>query len=113
MLLGELLRELQDETLAMNTLAAMNDVVLLARVRHAAALLAETPGEYAANSVRAFANHAAAEDWLALMTAIEASGDAGRACLARMIDWALQRDAALREHAECACEGQADQLGEP
>jgi hypothetical protein len=109
MLLGELLRDLQDETLAMETLAAMNDVVLLVRVRDAATLLAETPGEYAANSVRSFANQAGDEDWLALMTAIETSADAGQTCLARMIGWALRRDVARRAHAECACEGQRDQ----
>ncbi len=102
MLLGDVLRALQDETLAMETLAAMNDFVLLARVRSAAALLGETPGQYAANSVRGFADRAGDEDWLALMTAIETSGDAGQTCLARMIGWALQRDAASRKHAGCA-----------
>ena len=39
MLLGDVLRDLQDETLAMGALAAMNDLVLLTRVRNAAGLL--------------------------------------------------------------------------
>ncbi len=109
MLLGDVLRNLQDETLANETLAAMNDLVLLARVRNAAGLHGETPGEYAANSAPRFANEAGDEDWLALMTAIEASGDPARTCLAHMIDWALQRDAAPRTHPGCACEGHARQ----
>jgi len=108
MLLGDVLRDLQDETLAMGALAAMNDLVLLTRVRNAAGLLGETPGEYAANSVRGFADRAGDEDWLALVTAIETAGDAGQACLARMIDWALKRDAAPQTHPGCACEGHAD-----
>jgi hypothetical protein len=76
-LLGDVLRDLRNETLAMDALVAMNDLVLLTRVRNAAGLRGETPGEYAANSVRVFANQAGDEDWLGLMTAIENSGDAG------------------------------------
>jgi DNA-binding LacI/PurR family transcriptional regulator len=107
MLLGDVLRDLQDETLAMAALAAMNDLVLLARVRNAARLLGETPGEYAANSVRGFADRAGDEDWLALTTAIQDSADSGQTCLAHMINWALQRDAAPQRHPGCACEGHA------
>ena len=113
MLLGDVLRALQDETLAMETLAAMNDLALLTRVRNAAGLLGETPGECAANSVRGFADRAGDEDWLSLMTAIENSGDAGQTRLARMIDWALERDAAPQTHAGCACEGHAGQGAAP
>lgn len=113
MLLCAALRDLQDETLAMETLAAMNDLVLLARVRNAAELHRETPGEYAARSVRGFANRAGDEDWLALMTAIENSGDAGQTCLARMIDWALKHDAAPQTHDGCACNGHAGQGATP
>jgi hypothetical protein len=109
MLLGDLLRELEDEMPAMGTLAAMNDLLLLARVRDAASPMGETPGEYAANSVRAFANNAGDEDWLALMTAIENSGDAGQTCLSHMINWALRRDTAPRVHQGCMCGGQANQ----
>jgi hypothetical protein len=113
MLLGDVLRNLQDETLAMQTLAAMNDLLLLTHVRNAAGLLGETPGEYAANSVRGFANQAGEEDWLALMTAIENSGDAGQTCLARMINWALQRDIAPQTHQGCTCGGHASQAAMP
>lgn len=113
MLLGEVLRNLQDETRANETLAAMNDLVLLARVRNAAGLRGETPGEYLANSVRAFANRAGDKDWLALMTAIETSGDAGQTCLARMIDWALKRDAAPQTHDRCARNDHAGQGAAP
>ncbi len=107
MLLGDVLRNLRDETLAMQTLAAMNDLVLLARVRVAAGLFGETPGEYAANSVRGFADRAGDEDWLALVTGIQNSADAGQTCLALMINWALKRDAAPQTHPGCACEGHA------
>jgi hypothetical protein len=105
MLLGDVLRNLQDEMLAMESLVAMNDFVLLTRVQNAAGLLGETPGEYAVNSVCGFANLAGDDDWLALLTAIEDSGDAGQTCLVRMIGWALQRDAAPHTHRGCICGG--------
>jgi hypothetical protein len=113
MLLGDVLRNLQDETLAMQNLAAMNDLLLLARVRNAAGLLGETPGEYAVNSVRGFANQAGDEDWLALMTAIANSGDAGQTCLARMINWALRRDTAPQTRQGCPCGGHASSAATP
>ena len=108
MLLGDLLRDLQDETLAMEALAALNDLVLLTRVRVAAERRGETPGEYAANSTRAFADRAGDEDWMALVTALENSREPGQTCLARMIKWALQRDAATQTHSGCGFESHAD-----
>ena len=113
MLLGDVLRNLQDETLAMQNLVAMEDLPLLARVRNVAGLLGETPGEYAANSVRGFAHQAGDEDWLALMTAIENSGNAGHTCLSHMIKWALKRDAAPQAHQGCICGGGASQATAP
>jgi hypothetical protein len=67
MLLGNLLCDLQDGALAMQTLVEMNDLAMLTRIRNNADLFGETAGEYAANSVRRFANQANDEDWLVLM----------------------------------------------
>ncbi len=44
--------------------------------------------------VSLYSDRAGDEDWLALVSAIETSADAGQTCLAHMINWALKRDAA-------------------
>ena len=105
MLLGDMLRNLQDETQATEVLIGMNDLVRLAHVQECAARYDETAGEYAANAVRGFANQASDEDWLALTTAIENADDAAQICLSRMIDWALKQDSAPPAHQGCTCGG--------
>lgn len=45
------------------------------------------------------------EEWLALMTALDASDDPGRACLIRVMEWALLRDAAELRHNPRECDG--------
>ena len=104
MLLGDVLRNLQDETQATEILIGMNDLVRLNRVQTHAAQYAETAGEYAANAVRNFANKADDEEWLALTTAIENSPDAAQTCLSRMIDWALKQETSAT-HQGCTCGG--------
>jgi len=59
-----------------------------------AELFDEDVAEYAFGAIRRYSNAAGNEEWLSLMTALGASGDPGRTCLVRILDWALLRDAA-------------------
>ena len=83
---------LNDEATAAEALLGCGDLVLLVDVADVAGRFGETPGEYAAGSVRRFANSAADEDWLALMTALELTDDPARTCLVNMVSWSLARD---------------------
>ncbi|MFN3483719.1 MAG: hypothetical protein ACK4YX_11935 [Rhabdaerophilum calidifontis] len=113
MLLGTLIGELRDEDSAAAALAALGDIVLAAEIDAARVAHDESPGEYVSGAVQRFARLASDEDWLALMNAIERAEDPGRAVLARMLRWALARDAAEAAHAAgehgeggtCGCGG--------
>ena len=107
MLLGTILSNLRDEGNASAALAALGDLVLLLQVQKRAAQYDETPGEYAAGAVSRFAGAASDEQWLALMTAIENSGDPARTTLDRMVRWSLAEDARAQETAEApaGCSG--------
>jgi hypothetical protein len=106
MQLGEIIRSFSEDVAANEALLACNDIVLFARVGEAAARHDETVGEYASGAVRRFANLAASEDWLALMTAIERAEDPGLRVLAHMVGWSLKQDEAPAPvHAGCGCGG--------
>lgn len=107
MQLGEIIRGLSEEAHAGEVLLACGDLTLLARLDEMAESFGEAIGEYAAGSVRRFANLASSEDWLALMNAMERAADPGLVCLTHMLNWSLKQDerkpAAL--HPGCTCGG--------
>src|SRR3974377_150867 len=107
MQLGEIIRTLSQDVAANEALLALEDISLFAQVRHAADRFDESTGEYAAGSVRRFANLASSEDWLGLMNVIERANDPGADCLGFMVKWSLQQDAtpAKQPHAGCTCGG--------
>jgi hypothetical protein len=107
MQLGEIIRSLSEEGPASEALLALDDITLFAEVRHTAERFDETTGEYAAGSVRRFANLAGSEDWLGLMNIIERADDPGTRCLAFMVDWSLKRDARPDHGSQhrCSCGG--------
>jgi len=107
MQLGEIIASFSEEASASEALLACNDIVLFAQVGEIAARHGETTGEYAAGSVRRFANLADSEDWLGLMNAIERAQDPGIDCLAYMVKWSLKRDEAppVPAHQGCTCGG--------
>jgi len=107
MQLGEIIRTFSHDVAANEALLALEDISLFAQVRHAADRFDETTGEYAAGSVRRFANLASSEDWLGLMTIIERAKDPGADCLSYMVRWSLKQDArpAGEPHAGCTCGG--------
>jgi hypothetical protein len=105
MQLGDLIRDLDDDTHASELLLASGDVALLARVHDMAGRFEENAGEYVGGAVRRFANQAGDEDWLALMNTVERAGDPAVAGLVHMIGWSLKADAAPAppEHRGCSC----------
>jgi hypothetical protein len=105
MQLGELIRTFSEDVAANEALLALDDISLFTEVRHTAERFDETTGEYAAGSVRRFANLASNEDWLGLMTIIERAKDPGMDCLDYMVKWSLKQDAMLAKelHAGCTC----------
>jgi hypothetical protein len=107
--LGQVLERLGDQVFAGETLIALEDLGLMARVDAASRPFGEDVGEYAAGASRRFAELASDEDWLALMTALERADDAGTACLKHMLEWSLRYDADGAGdgcgHGRCTCEG--------
>jgi hypothetical protein len=107
MQLGDLFRDLDDDTYASEVLAAYGNAPLMTRVHETAERFEESASEYVSGSVRRFAKLANDEDWLALMTKLEGAPDPSVACLVHMIGWSLKRDAAPapEPHAGCSCGG--------
>ena len=112
MVLGEVLERLGDEAFAAATLMALEDLNLMVRVEAAGRPFGEGIGEYATGASRRFAQLAADDDWLALMTALERADDAGTACLKHMLEWSLRHDAQSADGGadggcggQCTCKG--------
>ena len=81
MLLGSIIANLSDEDSIADTLAALGDLVLLARMREAAAAAGETLGSFATAAVGTFVACADDTAWLSLMAVTSKSDDPGKACL--------------------------------
>jgi hypothetical protein len=107
MQLGEIIRTFSEEVAADEALLSLDDISLFAQVKRTAKTFDETTGEYAAGSVRRFANLASSEDWLGLMNVIERAPDPGTGCLTYMVKWSLQQDAKPSKEppAGCTCGG--------
>lgn len=108
MQLGEIIRTFSEEAAANEALFALDNLALIAEIKSTADRFEETTAEYAAGSVRRFADLASSEDWLGLMNVIERAGDPGADCLSYMVRWSLKRDSEPTgtPHAGCACGGQ-------
>jgi hypothetical protein len=50
------------------------------------------PDAYVLAAVRRFEQGAGPDDWVSLMGAASGHADPGKACLQRMVQWALQKD---------------------
>lgn len=109
MLLGEILNELRDETVAAVTLLSLGDLKLVAEVESARLPHDESVGEYVSGAVQRYARLASDEDWLRLMTALERSDWPAATCLADMVRWSIARDAAGAQpqtvRGACSCGG--------
>ena len=109
MLLGTIMNELRDETVAASALIRLGDVILVAEVDAARAPHDESIGEYVSGAAQRFARMASDEDWLALMTALERTDTPAVTCLTTMVKWSIARDAKALEPdlvaSGCACGG--------
>ena len=81
MLLGSIIANLSDETSVLETLASLDDLVLLARMREAAAASGEPLGRFTSAAVGTFVARADDAAWLSLMAVTSKADDAGKACL--------------------------------
>jgi len=81
MLLGSIIANLADEASIMETLASLDDLVLIARLREAAAEAGEPLGSFASAVVGSFVARADDTAWLSLMAVTSKAADPGKACL--------------------------------
>ena len=103
MILGDILRKFDDPSVVTAALMELGDLGLLTQIQQKAAVYGETPGEYATASVRLFSNEANDDEWAAVMAAMGHSEDPGAACLRRMLEWAISREAPAGSC--CGCGG--------
>ena len=81
MLLGSIIANLSDETTILETLASLDDLVLMARLREAAAEAGEPLGGFASAAVGSFVARADDAAWLSLMAVTSKAHDPSKACL--------------------------------
>jgi hypothetical protein len=96
MTLGDIIARLHDDAFVEETLAGLDDLLLLARLRQAADAAQVSLGTQASAVVGHFVQHADGEKWLALMTAASRAYDPAAASLHRMLLDALPDDAGHR-----------------
>lgn len=94
MTLGDLIGRMDEPDVAERAIAAIRDLSLLARVTSAAGAAGMSAGEYAAISVRSFANTAGDEAWVALIGRCQAHTDPGLAALIYILETRLRADEA-------------------
>lgn len=89
MLLGDVIRQLQDETFLTETLLRIGDLGLLARLRVASAENAVSIGDYALWAVRNYADNAPSDEWTTLVSLLGQADDPGAVCLERALSYML------------------------
>jgi hypothetical protein len=81
MLLGSVIANLSDETSIMETVASLDDLGLMARLREGAAQAGEPLGSFASAIVGSFVARADDATWLSLMAVTSKADNPGKACL--------------------------------
>jgi len=89
MMLGNLIARFKDEATAAEALLMLDDLVLVTRIREAAARNALTPEAFVVEAVGGFVGGASDEDWASVIGHINRNDDPGLTFLKRMIDIAL------------------------
>jgi len=102
MMLGELIRSMDDPETAAKAFGAIRDSDLLTRISVAAAAADMRVSEYVALSVRVFANTAADEAWITLIGKCQAHSDPGLAALVFILEAGLRAPDALAGHSSYA-----------
>jgi hypothetical protein len=89
MLLGDVIARFDDEAFAGETLFALDDLALSARVAALAAENNVSAGEFVRQSVGRFANGASDEQWLTLIGQMSRAENPGQVFLRRVLSNAL------------------------
>ncbi|MGE0037723.1 MAG: hypothetical protein AB7S93_19055 [Xanthobacteraceae bacterium] len=93
MLLGEVLTRFDDEAVAVETIVALDDLPLIARLMREAETQGRSLGEFAASTLRYYSANAPDEEWITLMGALGRARDPGAVCLKRAFAFVLQETA--------------------
>ena len=97
MQLGDVIARFEDEAFVNETLVALDDLALTARVFTLAAENNVSAGEFAAQSVGQFVNSATDEEWLTLIGLMSRADNPGQVFLRRVLSNALPQPQ------ECGC----------
>ena len=89
MLLGDLMAQFEDEALAAETLIALGDLALVARVDAAAGADDLTAGEVVTQCVDRYTTTATDEEWLSLIGLLARADNPGQVFLQRVLAAAL------------------------
>ena len=89
MQLGDVIAKFEDEAFVNETLVALDDLALTARVFTLAAENNVSAGEFAAQSVGQFVNGASNEEWLTLIGLMSRADNPGQVFLQRVLSNAL------------------------
>ena len=89
MQLGDVFAKFEDEAFVNETLVALDDLALTARVFTSAAENNVSAGEFAAQSVGQFVNGASDEEWLTLIGLMSRADNPGQVFLRRVLSNAL------------------------
>jgi hypothetical protein len=93
MLLGDVIARFEDEAVVSETLFALDDLALTARIARLAAENNVSAGELALQSVGRFVNGASDEEWLTLIGQMSCAQNPGQVFLRRALSnaWLLGR----------------------
>jgi hypothetical protein len=89
MLLGDVIARFEDETFVNETLVALDDLALTARIATLAAENNVSAGEVALQSLGRFVNDASDEEWLTLIGQMSRAENPGQVFLRRALSKAL------------------------
>lgn len=97
MQLGDVIARFEDDAFVSETLFALDDLTLTARINAAAVEENVSAGEFAAQAVGQFVNSASDEEWLTLIGLMSRADNPGQVFLRRVLSNALPRSQ------ECGC----------
>jgi hypothetical protein len=97
MQLGDVIARFEDDAFVSETLFALDDLALTARIAAAAVEENVSAGEFAAQAVGQFVNGASDEEWLTLIGLMSRADNPGQVFLRRVLSNALPRSQ------ECSC----------
>jgi hypothetical protein len=89
MVLGDVLAQFNDDSVAVETLLSLDDLALVARLKAQAESQGRSLGELTAAAVRSYEAHAPDEEWITLMGALGRATDPGAVCLKRILEFEL------------------------